>query len=119
MTEKKQTGTHRNGRTNLYNMGVGKCSGNMKAGGACKGRLYTAKAFNFGYKIQVFKGDDMVAEAEVADTERNFADKYILGEKKRFDVTIKPGQDNMAVTEFIGFIADIEEYSVFSGSFGR
>lgn len=119
MTEKKDTDHYRNGRTNLYNMGVGKCSGNMKKAGACKGRLYTAKAFNFGYKIHVFKGDDLVAEAEVADSDRNFADKYILGEKKRFDVKIKPGQDNMAVTEFIGFIADIEEYAVFSGHFGR
>lgn len=119
MTEKKQTGTYRNGRTNLYNMGVGKCSGNMKTHGSCKGRLYTAKAFNFGYKIQVFKGDDMVAESEVADSDRSFADKYILGEKKRYDVKIKPGQDNMAVTEFIGFIADLEEWNVFSGHFGR
>jgi len=118
-TETKQTGVHQNGRTNLYNMGVGKCSGNMKSSNSCKGRLYTAKAFNFGYKIHIFKGDELVAEAEVADSKRNFVDKYILGEKKRFDVKIKPGQDNMAVTEFVGFIADIEEYAVFSGHFGR
>jgi len=67
------------------------------------------KTFNFGYKIEVYRGKDLVAMAEVADNKRKFTDKFILSEKFRMDVTIKPGQDNLAVSEFVGFIADLEQ----------
>lgn len=107
--ETSQTGHHFNGRTSRYNMGVGKCSGSW-SGSTCKGRLYTGKAFNFGYKIHIFKGEKLVASAELADTKGTLIDKYIIGEKKRFEVNIEAGQDNMAVAEFVGFIADLEEY---------
>jgi len=110
--ESGETGHHFNKRTNAYNMGVGKCSGNMAITKACKGRLYTAKAFNGAYSVQVFKGDTMVAEATLADSKLSTADRYILGEKKRFDVKINSGQDNMAVAEFLAFIVDIEEYAM-------
>lgn len=108
--ETKETGHHFNVRSNKYNMGVGKCSGNMKETKRCKGRLYTGKAFNFGYQIQVFKKDKIVAEATLADTPTGFKDKFFIGEKKRYDVKISAGQDNMGVVEFVGFIADLEEH---------
>jgi hypothetical protein len=108
--ETGETGHHFNKRTNAYNMGVGKCSGNLASTKACKGRLYTAKAFNGAYSVQVFKGDDMVAESTLADSKLSTADRYIIGEKKRFDVKINSGQDNLAVAEFLAFIVDIEEY---------
>lgn len=107
--ESKDTGAHFNTRTNAYNMAVGKCNGKLTETKTCKGRLYTAKAFNYGYQIQVFKDQNVVAEATLADTPMNMVDKYLIGEKKRFDVTIKAGQDNMAVAEFLAFIADLEE----------
>lgn len=107
--EKSETGHFKNGRTNMYNMGVGKCNGKF-TNSDCKGRLYTAKAFNFGYKIHVFKGEKLVGEAEMFDTQTNLIDKYIIGEKRRYDATLQAGQDNLALSEFMVFIADIERF---------
>lgn len=105
-------------RENQYNLAVGKCSGSLTINNKCKGQLYTAKAYNFGYEIKVMKGDQEVAVAKLADQPagglgKQIVDNLILGEKKKYDVTVQSGQDNMAIAEFIGFMVDLEEYGLF------
>jgi len=110
--EKAQTGHHfPTRRTNAYNMGKGKCSGSMK-NKRCKGRLYTAKAFNGGYEIVVYKGQTVVATAKMMDLPTTLMDKYILGEKTHYAVKIEAGQDNLAITEFMTWISETETFAL-------
>lgn len=104
-------------RIHFYNMGVGKCSGSFKVNQKCKGQLYQARAYNFGYEVKIFKNDKEVASAVLEDSApgsygKQYIDNYWIGEKKRYNVKVEAGQDNMAVAEFIGFIVDLEEYSL-------
>lgn len=97
-------------RTNAYNMAKGKCNGKMDNVG-CKGRVYTAVAWNHGYKFEVFKGDTIVALAELnKDYLEQKRSKWLIGEKKHWTVKIEDGQDNLALTEFITYISEMEAY---------
>lgn len=108
--EKKETGLHfPKGRTTAYHMGKGMCRGNMK-NKRCKGRLYTGKAFSRGYEIVVFKGQTAVATAKMMDLPMTKTDKYLLGEKVHYAVKIEAGQDNLAITEFMTWIRETEEF---------
>jgi len=109
--EKKETGHHfPRGRTTAYNMGKGMCRGNFQ-NKRCKGRLYTAKSFSSGYEIVVYKGQTAVATAKMMDLPMTFKDKYLLGEKVHYAVKIEDGQDNLAITEFMTWIREVEEWA--------
>jgi len=111
--ETKETGQKYNkGRSQAYNMAKGKCNGKL-VNPKCKGRVYSGISWNMGSKTEIKKDGQVVAVATLEDRytgQDGYWTDRLIGEKKHYTLKIEDGQDNLAITEFVLFIQEIEHF---------
>lgn len=98
-----------NTRANIFTLTKGQCTGTT-TNSRCRGTVYVAVSENRGHKITLFTPDGTeVAQSQHRLSAMGFIEWIFIGEKNHFDLTIsKGGQDNLALTEFVTWIVDLE-----------